>query len=148
MGDLAARGRIQRAAAVRGRRNLELLHTVTELSASGGEPGDLVRRAAEELRGLLDLRSCEFTRRPTGVTARLGSDGVVRIGSVAWTTDDLGLPHRGVDLPVRGGGEVLGHFVLRPEPGVRVSRELLVVAVALADQVGAALAARHPRPAD
>ena len=68
-------------------------------------------------------------------------DGVVRVGDVAWASDDLGLPHRGVDLPVRAGGEVVGHFLLAPVPGVRLPRDLLLVAVAIADQVGASVAA-------
>ncbi len=76
-----------------------------------------------------------------GVAARLQPDGQVLIGTVAWSTGDLGLPHRGVDLPVRAGGKVFGHFLLDPVPGVRVDHASLLVAVAIADQVGAALAA-------
>ena len=146
VGDLAARGRTQRVAAVRGRANLELLHSVTELAASGSEPGEVVQRASRELTELLGLRSCVFTRTRPEVAAHLDPDGEVRIGAVVWSADDLGLPHRGVELAVRAGGEVFGHFVLTPVPGVRVPREHRVVAVALADQVGAALAARHPHP--
>ena len=145
VGDLAARGRTQRAAADRGRRHLAVLHSVTELAASGGDPGDVVRTARRELTRLLDLRSCEFTRSDPGVAATVQPDGEVRIGSTAWSTEDLGLPHRGVVLPVRAGGAVLGHFVLTPVPGVRLTTEQLRVAVTVADQVGAALAGHDGR---
>ncbi len=140
VGDLAARGRTQRVAAVRGRQHLAVLHAVTELAANGSAPGDVIDVAGRELARLLDLRSCVFTRSDPGVTAQVQPDGEVRIGSVGWSTGDLGLPHRGVDLPVRGGGAVLGHFVLTPVPGTGVPQDHLVVAVAVADQVGAALA--------
>jgi hypothetical protein len=41
---------------------------------------------------------------------------------------------------VWGLGRKLGRFVLRPTPGVGVTLEQQVVAVAIADQVGAVLA--------
>ena len=145
VGDLAARGRVQRAAADQGRRHLALLHSVTELAASGRDPGDVVRAANREITRLLELRSCEFTRTDPGMSAQVQPDGEVLIGAVAWSTGDLGLPHRGVVLPVRGGGAVLGYFILVPVPGIRVDAEQLRVAVAVADQVGAALAVDEAR---
>ena len=51
----------------------------------------------------------------------------------------LELPKEGIALPVLGRGEEVGRFVLEPTPGVGASLEERVVAVALADQVGAAL---------
>ncbi len=47
---------------------------------------------------------------------------------------------------MRSGGWLLGHFVLTPTPGTPVPHQQLLVAVAIADQVGAALAADHPDP--
>ena len=43
-------------------------------------------------------------------------------------------------------GQPVGRFVLLPRSGGALSLEQHVVAVALADQVGAALATRHPVP--
>ena len=46
-----------------------------------------------------------------------------------------------------GRGNVLGRFVLVPQPDTVVSLEQRVVAVAIADQVGAALVATGTPPA-
>jgi hypothetical protein len=64
---------------------------------------------------------------------------------------EFALPTEGVELVVVGGGRQLGRFVLTPRPDVGVSLDRRVVAVALADQLGAALspaAAREPRSFD
>ena len=68
------------------------------------------------------------------------------MGSETWPTADLGLPTKQVDLPVRGNGEVLGHFLLTPTPGHGVPAHRLVVAVSMADLLGAALATDHGVP--
>jgi hypothetical protein len=142
VGELAARGRRNRHAADEGRHQLALLHSVTELAATGQDPELVVASAAAELRELLHLRECLFTvRDPGGITARITPAGEVTVGNELWSTEDLGLPTRNVDLPVRSGGWLLGHFVLTPTPGRPVPRERLLVAVALADQVGSSLAA-------
>ena len=111
------------------------------------DPGTLADQAAGELQRLLGLRSCTYSSDDVGTAARVQPDGQVCIGAVAWSTGDLGLPHRGVDLPVRARGTVVGHFLLVPVPGFPVGRDDLLVAVAIADQVGAAFAAapRTPR---
>ena len=147
VGDMAARGRHHRTSARRGRDHIAALHGVTELAASGAEPEDVAREAGSALRRLLSLRSCTYATGDSGLAARLQPDGVVRVGAVAWDTEDLGLPHRGVDLPVRAGGEVVGHFLLVPVPGVRLPSDLLLVAVAVADQVGASVGAARAHAA-
>ncbi len=64
----------------------------------------------------------------------------MRWGDLGWGTDTLGLPSKGVTLAAHGQGHVLGTFTLIPTPGVVVDEARLLVAVALADQVGAAMA--------
>jgi hypothetical protein len=54
----------------------------------------------------------------------------------------MGLPSKEVTLVVEGQGRPFGRIVLVPTPGIPVSIDKLTVAVALADQVGAALAAQ------
>jgi len=147
VGDLAARGRAHRTAASQSRHEVAQLHAVTELAASGQEPAVLIAAATEELEGLLYLRGCRFTRHPSAaISARLTPNGEVTVGHESWSTQDLGLPTHGVDLSVRGGGWLLGHFLLTPTPGKPISHERLLVAVAIADQVGAALSVDHPAP--
>jgi hypothetical protein len=142
VGELAARGRRHRDAAGEGRHQLALLHSVTELAATGQDPEVVVASAAGELQDLLQLRDCRFTwHDPRGTTARVTPGGELTIGGESWSTEDLGLPTRTVDLPVRSGGWLLGHFLLTPSPGVPISHERLLVAVTIADQFGSALAA-------
>jgi len=142
VGELAARGRRHRDAAWQGRHEMALLHSVTELAASGRDPQVVVAVASHELDELLSLRASRFTAHDIGATtARVTPRGEVVIGNETWPTGDLGLPTQSVDLPVRSGGWLLGHFLLTPTPGKSVPPDRLLVAVAIADQVGAALAA-------
>ena len=71
--------------------------------------------------------------------ARLDHDGNVIHAGMLWGAHNMGLPSPEVDLVVQARGQVLGRFVLRPTPGYPVSLHRRVVAVAIADQVGAAL---------
>ena len=57
----------------------------------------------------------------------------------------LEFPSEGVALLVLNRGHDIGRFVLVPTPGEGASLEQRVVAVALADQVGAAVAAGDDR---
>ena len=95
---------------------------------------------------MLSLRACRFSTRPdTGVKGRIQPDGTVVVGAIQWAVSDLGLPTHGVDLPVRGHGQVVGHFTAMPITGVPIPRENLLVAVAIADQVGSAMVAHAAR---
>jgi hypothetical protein len=144
VGQLAARGRSHRMAATSSRRRVAQLHGVTELMARGTDAEVVIDAAAAELCDVLSLRACHFVRGPlAGAGARVTPAGQVAVGHETWATDDLGLPTRTVDLPVRSGGWLVGHFLLTPTPGRPVTSEQLVVAVAIAGQVGAALAAEQ-----
>jgi K+-sensing histidine kinase KdpD len=147
VGELAARGRSHRTAADENRDYVTVLHSMTELTASGHEPLEVVTIAADELCKLLFLRQCSFTsRNEANAPAQIRPDGHVVLGSVRWSPEELGLPTRKVDLPVRGNGWLLGHFLLTPTPGRPVSSERLLVAVAIADQIGAALSSDRRAP--
>ncbi|HEY7917729.1 MAG TPA: DUF4118 domain-containing protein [Acidimicrobiales bacterium] len=141
VGDLAARGRRYRTAAVEGRHGLARIHGVGEQIVKGEDPEFVLINVATQLRELLSLQDCRFIREPpSGKGAWIQTDGTVRLNPVRWPTASVGLPTRQVELPVRGGGEVLGTFILTPTPAEPISQERCVVAVALADQLGAALA--------
>jgi hypothetical protein len=57
---------------------------------------------------------------------------------------DMGLPGKEVDLLVQWAGRTFGRYVLVPTPGLPLSLDRRLVAVALADQVAAAMAAAQP----
>jgi hypothetical protein len=70
---------------------------------------------------------------------QIESDGQVLIGGAVWAVDVMGLPGRTLELLVRSRGQSQGRFVLTPTPGYPVELQRRVVAVAIADQVGAAV---------
>ncbi|MGH9081130.1 MAG: DUF4118 domain-containing protein [Acidimicrobiales bacterium] len=143
VGELAARGRRYRTAAAEGRYGLDRIHGVGEQIVKGEDPDFIMMNVATQLRELLALQDCRFTGdRPSGKGAWIQTDGTVRLNPLRWPAASVGLPTRQVELPVRGGGRVLGTFILTPTPGEPISHERCVVAVALTDQLGAALAAR------
>jgi K+-sensing histidine kinase KdpD len=150
VGELAIRSRRHRAAATTSSGDIALIHAVAERVAAG-EPSELVAaEVADELVRLLELRDCRFEPGlgwlEGQTVAQLERNGDVVHGGVRWRVESLGLPSRGVGLEVQGGGQTYGRYLLLPTAGVAVSFERRIVAVALADQVGAGFAA-HSRAA-
>ena len=139
VGELAARGRGHLRQATESTETVALLHSVTELVATGQEPRQVISAALGELQQLLSLTDCYFTRRDPGSLARISPQGELRVASQTWSTEHLGLPTSRVDLPVRAQGWLLGHFVLTPTHGQPVTGQRLLTAVAIADLVGAVL---------
>jgi hypothetical protein len=141
-GELAARGHRYRRAAIEGSRGIGRLHDVGEQIVGGENPEFVLMNVANQLRELLSLQDCQYVRRPpSGKGAWIETDGTVRLNPLQWPASSVGLPTRQVELPVRGGGRVLGTFILTPTPAQPISHDRCVVAVAMADQLGAALAA-------
>lgn len=144
VGELAARGHAYRRAAVEGRNGLDRIRGVAEQIVEGEDPEYVMISVAAQLTDLLALQDCRFVRRqPSRKGAWIQTDGTVRLNPLQWPTSSAGLPTGQVELPVRGRGQVLGVFLLTPTPARPISHERCVVAVALADQLGAALAS-HP----
>ena len=141
VGLLAGRARDARAAARSSSSEIDRIHRVAELAAHGASGEDVLLSAQNELRDLLDLQQCRFEAPPTLRTLAT----VERNGTVTGTTvhhfsrGELELPREGAELPVLARGQQIGRFVLEPNPGAGVSLEARMVAVAIADQVGAAL---------
>jgi K+-sensing histidine kinase KdpD len=141
VGELAARGRQHQRAAARGHVEISRLHDLAQRIAGGEEPEFVLIAVANELRELLKLQDCRFVwEQPSGKGAWIDNDGTVRLNPLRWPTATAGLPTRQVELPVRGGGRILGTFLLTPTPVAPISHEQCLVAVALVDQLGAALA--------
>jgi hypothetical protein len=147
VGHLATAGRRARTESMLREGEIRRFYRVAELAARGDDPTEVIGTAQAELVELLHLRACRFEAPPFGATLEhLDRAGVVSWRAYRLRPGGLELPPAGVALPVIGRGQTLGRFVLDPEPGTGVSLEQRVVALALADQVGAALAAARPRP--
>jgi K+-sensing histidine kinase KdpD len=141
VGELAARGRRDRLAAASGRHEIARLHDLSQRIAGGEDPDFVLIAVAGELRELLSLQDCRFVRQqPSGKGAWIAADGTVRLNPLRWPAGTVGLPTQHVELAVHGGGEVVGTFILTPTPATPISHEQCMVAVALADQLGATLA--------
>ncbi len=141
VGHIAASAMRARASAAESSLEIRRIHRVAETAARGEEAARVLGAAQDELIGLLTLRSCRFEAQPVlSHLPRLDRGG--QIDTRVWRFRDGGfeLPAEGVELPVYGRGQQLGRFVLEPTAGVGVTLEQRVVAVAIADQVGAALA--------
>ena len=137
--ELAARNRHHYEWATEEADYVGLIHSLSELSASGAPREAVIQRARTELIELLHLRACRFesgsTERPA---LRIEHDGRVLLGGNVWDVESMGLPGPELELVVLGRGRTQGRFVLTPTPGYPVSVERRVVAVAIADLVGTA----------
>jgi K+-sensing histidine kinase KdpD len=138
--ELAARNRHHHAAAAEEADYVGLIHDVSELATSGAPSREVVERVRNELIYLLHLQACRYkagsSDRPM---MRLEHDGQVFLGGRLWGVDRMGLPGPEIELVVQSQGHTLGRFVMTPTPGHEVALERRVVAVAIADQVGASL---------
>ena len=142
VGQLVAWARRSSRASERGSDEIARLHRVAEQVAAGAEPRTIVQAVTAELTELLSLRSCDYEEPPLGVPLlRLERNGAIDAPVRRFAGGELTLPAEGVEIPVLGRGLQLGRLVLEPDPGVGVSLEERVVAVAISDQLGAALAA-------
>ena len=143
--ELAARNRHHHASATEEADYVGLIYEVSELVASGVAATDVREQVRIALIDLLHLRACRYEEnldpdaRPM---LRLEHDGQVLLGGRMWSVERMGLPGPEIELLVQRRGDTLGRFVLTPTPGYEVPLQPRVVAVALADQVGAALRPR------
>lgn len=138
---LRVRADRHREAAEDGRNDIARIHSVAELVAEGIDPYRIVEIVKVELIDLLSLRDCTFDRQaPRGDAALIERSGNVVIGELSWGVHKQGFPGDEVELPVSAVGVSVGRYVLKPTPGVAVSFDKRILAVALADQVGAAFA--------
>lgn len=129
------------------------VHRVAELVA-GGAPIDAVVAAVDtEITALLSLRDCRYEpgapvadASPQGLP-EIGRLGALAAGNRRYVGNELALPDEGAFIRVLGRGHELGRIVLEPGIGVGVSIDQCRIAVAITDQLGAALAADAPHTA-
>jgi hypothetical protein len=96
---------------------------------------------------VLPLRACRFQYGAAGLgrPARMRHDGTVVLAGQPRDTGAQEFPaDTSTELLVEGGGVFQGRFLMKAGPGARPTLEQRLLAVALADQVGAALATSHP----
>jgi K+-sensing histidine kinase KdpD len=145
--EISVWGRRQRVTASRRAGYLDGINAAAQAVAAGGSAAALTEQVTRQLTRLLSLRSCSFQYGVAGIgrPARLQRDGSVAIGQRVWDADAEGFPSSiDTELLVESGGILQGRFLMASTPGVRPTLEQRLLAVALADQVGAALATSHP----
>jgi hypothetical protein len=141
-------GRQSRGATEMTRAEMTRMQRIAAMVAGDAEAEDVILSVEAELLGLLSLRDCRFDVAPCGsALPRIERSGAIERGKRRWVGGELSLPAEGAEIPVAGRGHTFGRLVLIPDWDVGVSIEQCAVAVALADQLGAALAADPgPRP--
>ena len=136
--ELAARNRRHREIATEESDYVGLIYRISELAVSGAPADSVIEEAVRALSDLLHLRACRYeSGPPTRPAIQIENDGHVLIAGAVWAVDVVGLPGPQLELLVRSGGQTQGRFVLTPSPGYPVTLQRRVVAVAIADQVGA-----------
>ncbi|TKA01209.1 DUF4118 domain-containing protein [Actinacidiphila oryziradicis] len=143
---LAARARRLQVIAITDAGYLSQIRHTAELAQSATGPDAVVDLVRDQLTRLLQLSGCRFEYGSLlGHPPRLEQDGTVVSGRTRWDVDRLGLPDQEVELRTLAGGHFYGRFMMRPTPGAAPSLQARLVAVTIANQVGAAL--NTPRPA-
>jgi K+-sensing histidine kinase KdpD len=141
--ELAVWGRRQHVAATRRAGYLDGINAAAGAVAAGGSASALINDVSGRLARLLSARDCRFEHGVAGLgrPARLRPDGqVVTADQRVLAVERDGLPAT-TELLVENRGVLRGRFLLTAEPAARPTVEQRLVAVAFADQVGAALAA-------
>lgn len=140
--EIAVWGHRQHLVASRRSGYLAGINDAARAVAEGDSPSALVDQVAGRLKQLLSLTSCQFQYGVAGLgrPARIEHDGVLLVNGRPWDVERDGFPpNAGVELLVESAGLLQGRYLMQPAPDARPSREQLLVAVAFADQAGAAL---------
>jgi hypothetical protein len=151
--EIALWGRRQQGRASREQGYLDgVLSTAATVGAGRTSNSSLIEQVCEQIVDVLQIDRCRFDPGSGPTLATLDDDGNVTYDARPFNVDRLGLPtDTEIALVVWSGGVVHGRFLLTAATRiVRPSLEQLRVAGALANQVGAALAASNldgPRPA-
>jgi hypothetical protein len=148
VGELAVRASRHRKFVRTERENLRSLRTTAELVASGEELVGVIGAVCADLAKLLSLRECVFEAsaerhdRP-----QLSREGLLVLPArpLRHGPDEPDAP-RCAEVPVIVQGERIGHFMLTFQPDRVPDRDAMLVAVTLADNVGAAFLAQAPPP--
>jgi K+-sensing histidine kinase KdpD len=144
--ELAVWGRRQHAAASRRAGYLEGINAAAQAVAAGDSPSELIDQVSGRLSELLSQSSCRFQYGKAGLgrPARLRDDGRVVGAHRTWDVAEALPQDTDIELLVEHGGLLQGRFLMRANPDAHPTLEQRLVAIAFADQVGAALVGSHP----
>jgi hypothetical protein len=138
--EIGIRGRHTSGEAKRSKSEVERLYRVAELGARAADTGDVVLAVQAEMIGLFDLEDCDYEATASYALPKLGAKGALEDAPLRYVGRDFELPHSGVEVPVVAHGVSYGRLVLRPRAGTSATMEQRRVAIALADELGLALA--------
>ncbi len=127
--------------------DLSRVRDAADRLAHGEELVMMIGSVAEQITTVVGAAACSFSTEEEDAGLRfIDRDGGVRVPEPAGARPRPATAGQAelVALPVLSQGAVVGRFVVRPRPDSTMTRERLLVAVTLADQVGAALAAQAP----
>lgn len=147
--EIAIWGRRQQARASRQGGYLAGVMTTSQAIATGGSTDEVIDQVRTELTAVLRIDGCRFLAGGKRDHApQLNPDGAVTRQGRAIKVERDGLPTDAeIELIVHHAGVVRGRFLLTAASRiVRPDLEQRLVAVALADQVGAALASHETAP--
>jgi hypothetical protein len=141
VGEVAERARRVRSLEQRAAAAISAVHGVAEDVAHGLPLPELAPRVIRELKVLLQLHDCWLEFRPfTWSLPRLERAGTIELPEHRFFARGYALPQDGLGLPVLVRGVAVARLVLLGNPDVAGSVEERVIAVALADQLGAGIA--------
>lgn len=145
VGELASRARQARRDQELAASAVQRVHRVADAVAQG-EPLTVVLDSVQtELTALFGLWDCWLELPPfLWVIPRMDRGGTVEGVDHEWLDTGFVLPRDGVELPVVARGVDVARLVLLAGPDTAASLDQRVVAVALADQLGAAMAGARP----
>jgi K+-sensing histidine kinase KdpD len=146
--EIAVWGRRQHLTSSKRAGYIEGLRAAAQVVATGTSPATVTDVVCLQLTVVLSLRECLFQAGVAGIgsPARLEQDGRVTVARQSWDADRDGLPPSiRTELLAEARGFLQGRFLMTPLPGARPTLEQRLVAVALADQAGAALASARAR---
>lgn len=144
--EIAAQGWRQHRQVGRQAGYLDQLNRTIAAVGAGGDPAELIDQIAETLVVVLSLESCRFDPHLADDRPELTVEGNVRWGDANWDVEHEGLPlQTETALPICSAHRRHGRYLMKPQLDSRPSRRQRLLAVSLAGQVGAALAAGTSR---
>jgi hypothetical protein len=139
--ELAARSRQHWQAANSSTAYVAMIHAVAALGADSAPVTEIIGQTTDSLLQLLTLRACRFDRALSDPPlAQIRSNGDIALVGMRWPAREFGIPGPEAEIVAQWRGRVVGRFVVTPTPGVAVTLEQRIVAVAVVDVAAAYLA--------